>query len=245
MFGHTANKITGGINKQYNKVQYYFKLKQTNDSLLAANEALYNKLRSNYDLPDSTTRIFVDTMRIDSVVRYRKFEYLGAKVVANGVADKNNYIILAGDNVPTFTKQAAVVDANNGVIGVVTEVSGRYATVMSLLHSDSKISAQLYRTSDVGTITWDGKQPNLLTLSNIPKGTDIHKGDSVITSGFSTIFPKALMVGRVEAVYKEKSTSSLRIMVRSSANFNSLQYGYVILNNQKAAIDSMLQKRLK
>lgn len=245
MFGHTANKITGSINARYNRVQYYFQLKATNDSLVRANETLYNQLKEDYNLPDSLSRIQIkDTLKSDSITQYRIFDYIGAKVVANSVTAQNNYIVLSGKNVPFFKEHAGVVDVNNAVVGTITEISGQYAVVMSLLHSDSRLSAKLLNTGEVGTLSWDDVgTPNLLSLSGIPKSVVVKKGDSVITSGFSTVFPKGLLLGRIEDFYKDKSSGNFKITVRTASNFYNLQYGYVILNSQKEVIDSLLNKQ--
>ena len=82
VFSNTANQVTGKINEQYNKIEYYFRLRQTNDSLVKANEMLYNKLKSDFELPDTTSKTVIDTIHIDSLARYRKYNYLQAKVVA-------------------------------------------------------------------------------------------------------------------------------------------------------------------
>ena len=94
MFGNSANRITGKINAQYDRIEYYFQLKKTNDSLVKANETLYNKLASNYNLPDSGSKQMIDSIRIDSIVQYRKFNYISAKVVANSVTSQSNFVVL-------------------------------------------------------------------------------------------------------------------------------------------------------
>lgn len=242
MFGYSANKLTGSVNRQYDKVQYYFQLKKTNDSLVRANEALYNKLSSNFNLPDSGMKLVVDSIRIDSILQYRKFTYMSAKVVANSVTSQSNFVVLQSVNVPQMRVGMGVVDPNNAVVGAITEVSGEFAVVMSLLHKDSHISGKLLKTGETGTISWDGKYPNLVTLAGIPKSTKIIKGDSIITSGFSTIFPKGLLLGRVEQVYQEKSTNNLKISVRTATNFNNLEFAYAINNIQQPTIDKLLEK---
>lgn len=245
MFGDAANKITGKVNSQYDRVEYYFQLKRTNDSLVKANEILYNKLREDFNLPDTATKNLIDTLRIDSIVQYRRFEYLHAKVVSNSVNTENNFIVLYGDNVPSFKKDMGVVDVKNGVVGVITEVSGKYAVVMSLLHKDSKLNGKLLKGGETGTLSWNGKTPNLLTLTGITKGAKVQKGDSVITSGHSTYFPKGNMIGTVEEVYSETSTNNYTITVRTAVNFYNIEYAYAIINYQKSAIDSLLEKAKK
>jgi rod shape-determining protein MreC len=242
MFGNSTNQITGKINKEYDKVEYYFQLKKTNDSLVKANEALYNKLRSNFSLPDTSSKTVIDSIRIDSILQYRNFKYLHAKVVSNSVAAPNNFIVISGDNVRHLKPGIGVVDVNNGVAGIITEVDGDYAVVMSLLHKDSRISGKLFKGGETGTLSWDGKEPNILTLSNIPKSAKVAKGDTVITSGFSTSFPKGILIGRVEEVFSETSTNNFRIRLRSAANFYNLEYVYAITNQQQEPVNKILDK---
>lgn len=242
MFGNAANKITGRVNTQYDKIEYYFRLKKTNDSLVKANERLYNMLKQDFDIPDSiASRQVIDSIRVDSILQFRKFTYLQSKVVSNSVTAQNNYLVLHSPSVAKMRVNMGVVDPNNAVVGVVTEVSGNYAVVMSLLHKDSKISGKLFKTGETGTITWDGKNPNIITLSGISKGVKLAKGDSVITSGFSAIYPKGLLLGRIDEIYQEQGTSNYRIAVRTGANFHNLEYTYAIDNSQQQEIDRLLE----
>ena len=245
MFDNSSNKITGKINQKFNQVEYYFQLKKTNDSLVKANEALYNKLKSNYDLPDSATKTQVDTLRIDSIIQYQKINYLHAKVVSNSVTTSSNFIVLSGDNVKYFKAGMGIVDVNNAVVGIITEVSGGYAVVMSLLHKDSHINGKLLKSGETGTLAWDGKEPNVITLYNIPKSAKVAKGDTIITSGLSTTFPKGLMIGRVQEIFAETNTNNFRIKFRTAANFHNLEYVYAIINQQQEPINKILDKLKK
>ncbi len=244
MFGNTANKITGKINKQYDGIEYYFRLKKTNDSLVKANERLYNMLAQNYNIPDSVAiRRVVDTIRVDSLLKHRKFTYISSKVVANSVTAQNNYIVLNTPDASTKLRvNMGVVDVNNAVVGVITEVSGNYAVVMSLLHKDSKLSGKLFKTGETGTVSWDGKDPDLITLSGISKGVKIAKGDSVITSGFSAIYPKGLLLGRIHEIYPDEGSSNYRIVLKAGANFHTLEHAYAIDNSQQQEINKLLEQ---
>lgn len=242
MFGNTSNRITGRVNAQYNKIEYYFQLKKTNDSLVKANERLYNMLSQNFSVPDTLSKQVVDTIKIDSLTQYRKYTYMQARVVANSVTAQNNYVVLQSGQASQMREGMGIVDPNNAVVGVITEVSGQFAVVMSLLHKDSKISGKLRKTGETGTVSWDGNKPNFVTLTGISKGVKMAKGDSVITSGFSAIFPKGLLLGRVDEVYIEQSTNNYRIVLRTGANFHNLEYAYVINNSQQQDINKLLEK---
>jgi rod shape-determining protein MreC len=98
------------------------------------------------------------------------------------------------------------------------------------------------KTGETGTVSWDGKKPNFVTLSGISKGVKMAKGDSVITSGFSAIFPRGLLLGRVDEVYLDQSSNSYRIVLRTAANFHNLEYAYAIDNSQQQDINKLLEK---
>ena len=242
MFSSTANQLTGKVNEQYNKVEDYFHLKRTNDSLLKANERLYNKLRSDFQLPDSASKTFIDTLKIDSLEQRRIYTFLPATVVANSVNSQNNFIVLSKGEAQGLHKGMGVIDISNAVVGVITDVSKDYAVVMSLLHKDSHINGQLFKSGETGTISWDGIQPNILTINDIPNSAKVAKGDSIMSSGLSTYFPKGMMIGTVTEVMQQKSKNSFIIKFRSAANFYNLQYVYVIDNRQQAEINKILEK---
>jgi rod shape-determining protein MreC len=242
VFSSTTNQLTGKINTQYNRVENYFHLKKTNDSLWKANEKLYNKLKTDFQLPDTASKTIVDSIHIDSLVKYRRYNFMNAEVVANSIASQSNYVVLARGEAQQIRKGMGVIDINNAAVGIITEVNNDFAVVMSLLHKDSHISGKLFNGGETGTLSWDGKIPNLVSLTGIPKSAKAAKGDTVITSGFSTTFPKGMIIGTIIEVIEEKSSNNFLIKLKTAANFYNLQYVYVIDNTQQEAIDQLLEK---
>ncbi len=240
IFSNTANQFTGKINKNYDRVEYYFRLKKINDSLVAANEKLYNKLKADFDLPDTTSNYFIDSIKIDSMERFRKYHYYPAKVVYNSVAAQNNFIVLGRGASQNIKEGMGIIDPNTGVVGIVTEASADFAVVMSLLHKDSHISGKLLKGGETGTLSWDGNTPNIIALNGIPRSAKVNKGDTIISSGFSTSIPIGMMIGIVQDVRPDKSTNNYLIKFRSAANFYNLEYVYAIDNKQAPSIKAIL-----
>jgi rod shape-determining protein MreC len=242
VFSKTSNQVTGKINQQYNRITSYFRLKKTNDSLVAANEKLYNTLKADFNFPDTTSKFIIDSLKVDSLEKFRKYRYYPAKVVYNSVASQNNFIVLGRGASQNIKQGMGVIDPNSGVVGVVTEVSAGYAVVMSLLHKDSHLSGKLLKGGETGTLNWDGKTPNLISLAGIPKGAKVAKGDTIISSGFSTSIPKGMMMGRIEEVKSDKSTNNHLIKFKTAANFYNIEFVYVIENLQAEEIKAILDK---
>lgn len=242
VFMGIANEVTGKVYQQYNTVDYYFKLKKTNDSLVKANEMLYNKLKQDFEMPDTINKIAIDSIRSDSTEKYRKYKYMEAKVVGNSVSLPNNYIQLNRGGLQGIQKDIGVIDLNNNVVGTVIDISNNFSVVMSLLHRQSIISAKLKKTGETGNIIWDGKSPTYVLLKDIGKTAKVNKGDSVITSGFSDKFPYGLLIGTITEIVEDKTTNVYTLKVKTAANFYNVQFVYIINNLQKEEPAELLKK---
>ena len=242
VYSGVANEVTGSISKRYNNIEYYFQLKRTNDSLVKANEELYNKLKQDFEMPGTVNKIAIDTIKIDSLQQQRKYLYMQAKVIRNSVSQPNNYIELHRGSRQGLHADMGVIDVNNSVIGTVMDVSDNYAVVMSLLHEQSNLSARLKKSGETGTVIWDGKSPDILLLKDISKSAKISRGDTVITSGFSDKFPPGLLVGFVKDIINDKTISTYTVRIKTAANFENLQYSYIINNLQKDEPQQLLKK---
>jgi rod shape-determining protein MreC len=222
-FISASNGFTGNILSFYDYVENYFSLKKTNEQLVAENARLKSRLRSSYLKHDTITFAVIDS------VYDQRYRYLEAKVIGNSFQKRNNYLILSKGSKQGLYPEMGVI-TQNGVLGIVNSVSENFSSVISILHSKSAIDAKLLKTGYTGTITWNGKDYNEGQLENIPSHVEIHTGDTVVTSGYSSIFPEGIMIGTVKNAVKNDSKGFYDITVRFSANYNHVEYAYVIFN---------------
>ncbi|MCW3081965.1 MAG: rod shape-determining protein MreC [Segetibacter sp.] len=226
-----ANEVTGSINLQYNKIQNYFHLKENNRLLLEENTRLKNLLKINFENPDSSQLVVLDSLIRDTLGHQRKYIWLPAKVINNTVAGQMNYVTLHRGSNQGVKKDMAVV-SSKGIVGIVIDMSENYSRVMSLLHRNSKVSAMLKNTKMIGSVEWDGKDPHFITLRNIPKSTPVAKGDSVVTSSYSANFPSDLLIGTVDEIAKDPASNFFIIRLKTATNFYSLEYVNLVENVQ-------------
>ncbi len=237
------NEVTGKINTQYNKIDNYLQLKRTNEQLVLDNEHLRNQLKQNFTSPDTANKIITDSIPYDTLGNKRRWLYQAAKVVSNSVMAQNNFIVLGRGMGQQLEKDEGVVDPNNGVVGIVTDVSENFAVVMSLLHKDSRISGILKNDPNGGgSVVWDGTEPNYLSFINVRQSAKAKKGDTVITSGITPTFPYGMIIGTIDEIRQDKSTNNYIIKLKSAANFYNLQYVYSIKNFQREEIDRLVEK---
>ena len=230
-YSNIANEFIGRINLQYNGVQSFFQLKETNRQLAAENARLQNQMIANFEGPDSSRVAILDSLIRDTLGRQRKYLWLPAKVVNNTTGSQTNYLTLHRGAKQGVQKDMAVIGPE-GVVGVIVDVSDNYSRVMSLLHRNSKVSSMLKKGNITGSVDWDGKDPHYLTLRNIPRSIKVSKGDTVVTSTYSANFPSHIMVGTIESLAADPSSNSYTIKLRASTNFYSLQYVNVVNNVQ-------------
>ena len=228
-FSSKMNDATTKINERYYNMRGYFFLRETNEKLAQENARLLNLLGSNISAPDSSIRIVTDSVYKDSLNKYRKYNWLPAKVIGNTVSLQTNFLTLERGSLQGVKKGMAAISPE-GIAGVVVEVSENTSKVMSLLHRNSRVSAMLKKDNNAGSIEWDGASPYFLLLRNVSKSAKVLKGDTVVTSTYSANFPPNQIVGRVAEINADPSSNFYTLKIRTAANFFTLQYVYLVEN---------------
>jgi rod shape-determining protein MreC len=228
-FSSKMNDATTKINERYYNMRGYFFLRETNEKLAQENARLLNLLGSNIAAPDSSIRIVTDSVYKDSLNKFRKYNWLPAKVIGNTVSLQANFFTLERGSIQGVKKGMAAI-CPEGIVGVVIEVSDNTSKVMSLLHRNSRVSAMLKKDNNAGSIEWDGASPYFLLLRNVSKSAKVLKGDTVVTSTYSANFPPNQIVGRVAEINADPSSNFYTLKIRTAANFFTLQYVYLVEN---------------
>ncbi|MBS1760258.1 MAG: rod shape-determining protein MreC [Bacteroidetes bacterium] len=235
-----ANEVTGRVNNQYNKIEDYFHLKEENKRLNKVNDSLMSLLPLAYAHHDTTTQSVQDVKPLDSTGFYRRYFLYPAEVTYSTVSAQKNYIQLNRGSNQGIQDGWGVIGSDGSVVGTIVNVSPNFSQVMSLLHVDNRLDASLKKSGDLGTILWDGKNPNYLTMIRVPKAAAVAEGDSVITSGNNDItFPKGFLVGTVSKITLDNAQGMYQLQIKPAANLYNLQQVHIINN-----IDRLEQQHL-
>jgi rod shape-determining protein MreC len=116
---------------------------------------------------------------------------------------------------------------------------------MSVLHKDFKVSVKFKKNEFFGNMHWNGINSNTATLDDIPKHVPVKVGDTLVTSGFSQLFPRNIMAATVKSVKMEPDRNFLEIVVNLSTDFGNLSYVYVVNNIRKEEIQLLDSLSLK
>ena len=215
----TLSAWTYGIT---NSVTDYFGLAEANKYLSEENARLYKEI-DDYRLQFTDNRLQI----ADSVKAQSGVDYLSAKVVYNSVYDVQNYIIIDKGSEHGVEVDMGVF-APQGVIGVVQRVTKNYSVVLPIINPDQVISAKIKRNGQLGSVKWNVKSPLQAKLYEIPSHVDVVAGDTVVTSGFSAIFPEGVMIGVVDKASHIENTIFCDVDIALAVDFQSLSYVTVV-----------------
>ena len=143
---------------------------------------------------------------------------------------KNCIVIDKGRKDGILTEMA--VCSSEGVVGVVEKVSQHYARVLPLINTNLRVSAKIKKNGYYGSLQWDGDDYRYSYLNDIPFHVNAEIGDTIVTSGFSSIFPEGKLIGFIESVNKE-TANFLKIKVKLATDFKRISDVYVIENTKK------------
>jgi rod shape-determining protein MreC len=241
-------RTSGRIHQSKANLIAYFNLQTQNDLLIKRNTELHSQvyrlsqqLRAYQNVqPDS----YGYTTTIDSLLPPDKYIYHPCRVVNNSVVSKYNYIMLNVGSKQGVEQEMGLVSPS-GVVGMVVSVSDNYALAMSLLNKNISISAKVLGKQVMGTLVWEGNSTETAALKHVPQHFQVKKGDTVVTSGYSSIFPEGFVIGRVMSAQAKDPDGFSDIKVKLSADFHTLDYLYLIRNEQKPELDSLLNRAVQ
>jgi len=213
----------------------YMNLRQSNAQLAAENAHLRRQIEQSYQVFDR--RVFV----VEDTVFRLQYEYVHAQIIKNTINRRNNYMMINKGSNQGIREGMAVISPN-GVVGIVRAVSNNFSSIMSLLHSDTRISARIDRNSfSTGSVSWDGRNVAMAQMLEIPPHIDVFVGDTIITSGFSLNFPEGILIGVVRSVHTGPTDVFHTLNIELSTDFHTLDYVYVVRNLMRHELDYLLQ----
>lgn len=231
---NSSNVISGSIYNSLNSVVSYFKLAKVNEELAKENA----KLRSQKQTV--SPELFFSQEEIPTFIPSDStlFRFVSAKVINNSVNRPFNYITLNKGRKDGVRPDQGIISAN-GVVGVVTNVSESYSMGLSVLNQRWSVSSKLKKNGFLGSLLWDGDDYRFAELMEIPFHVELEVGDTIITSGYSSIFPEGVLIGVIQSFDKPAGENYYNISVELFTDFKALSYVEVIDNLNREEIKGL------
>lgn len=230
----SANAVVSGVYDVAANVTGYINLRDINADLQRRTADLESEVIALREHNRALRQqLLQDSLRTtDSLGRFR---FILATVVNNSVVNPYNYITVNKGRLDSIQPEMGVMD-QNGVVGVVNTVSDHHARIISLLNPNFRLSCKLRGNDAFGSLVWDGKSPYEAILEELPKQVRFHKGDTIITSGYSAVFPEGIPVGTIIGSTRGEDDNFNTLRIKLLTDFSTLSTVKVISNRDIADI---------
>lgn len=227
----SASSVSGALFSVGHNITTFFSLREANDDLNRRNAELQAEV-ANLREEISSLRLatFTDTMPTPDSVAH--FNFIVANVINNSVHHPQNYLTIDKGSLDGIRPEMGVID-HSGVVGTVSAVGPHYSRVISLLNPNFRLSCKIKGSEHFGSLVWDGDDPGRALLEELPRHTVFEVGDTVITSGYSAVFPSGLPVGVILPDDGSHSENFFTLPVELFADFTRLSNVQVVLNNRR------------
>lgn len=175
--------------------------------------------------------------RIDMELASDKFKFMPAAVVKNSLNKQHNYLIIGKGSDDGVRPQSGIITAD-GVVGIIDAVSRHYSYAISFLNSELSISARIGNDGAAGPMVWDGKHIDGALLREIPLQYKFDEGDTVYTSGYSSIFPPDIPLG-VTGDTRIVNGATYEVKIKLFQDFSALRYVTIVTNSDIQEIEDL------
>lgn len=234
-FVNSSNAITGGIYSIKSSITDYFNLREENKILINENTRIRKKLESYKNK--------VVNQNIDTSLILSKYYFVSAKVINNSFSKTKNKLTINKGKRDSIQLDMGVI-TSKGIVGIIDNLSNKYATIQSILNTNSQINAKLKNAKHFGSLVWNAKDPNIIQLIDIPRLAPVKIGDTIVTGGRSTIFPEGILIGAVIDFELTEDENSQNLNIQLFNDMTNLEHVYIINNLDTQEIIS-LEKELE
>mgnify|MGYP000457725027 FL=1 len=235
----SANTVVGAVYEVSGGISSYFHLKSVNEDLLDRNMLLEEQINN---LEKALKERQLDSIAVNSIRKMPQKDYqlFKARVIKNSLNLADNYITLDKGSSSGIHSEMGVVDGN-GIVGIVYETSPSYSVVISVLNSKSNISCKIVGSDYFGYLKWEHGDSRYAYLKDLPRHAEFNLGDTVVTSGYSTVFPEGVMVGTVDDMSDSHDGLSYLLKIKLATDFGKVSNVRVISRSGQEEQD-MLEK---
>lgn len=233
----SANAFNSAIYRSASSVTSYFSLRHINDDLQRRNADLQLELLDlKAQLRAAAEAQYADTATSHPALS--RYNFTVAHVINNSTSHTHNYITLSKGTADGIHPEQGVVD-QNGIVGIVNLVTPHTARVISVLNPYLRISCKVKGQDHVGSLSWDGISPQQAILEELPRHARFNIGDTIITSGYSSVFPEGIPIGTVIQATRTHDDNFHTLRVNLFTDFHTLSTVRVITDSLRQELNTV------
>ena len=228
-----ANSVVGGLQRSVFSVKHFFTLRSENEMLAARVAELEHSLaayreRESNSITDTLSMAQIDSAFVEQLTQY---SYTPARIISNTINRNRNFITLNRGRQHGITEDMAVISPDGSMVGYIVGCSDRYSVAISILNDRFTTSGKIVGDEHFGSITWNGRSPHKVQMSELTKYAEFEVGAPVVSSGLSHIFPEGVKIGYVESFSENENQTSYDVVVRLAADMSKVSNVLVISND--------------
>lgn len=232
----SANKICSSIYNYISNVTSYFYLRDINEDLQKQNANLELEVVSlRNQLKEYEIKL---TDSIESQLQPHQYDVIVGRVISNSITNSQNYITVNKGALDGISTEMGVID-QNGVVGIVNIVGNHSSRIISLLNPNLRLSCKVKGSDFFGSLVWDGKSPYYAILEEMPRHVKFQEGDTIVTSGYSAVFPEGITVGIIDEQMNEGGDNFYSLKIKLLTDFTQLSTVRMIKNNNKDEFEQL------
>jgi rod shape-determining protein MreC len=218
IFLYSSNLLSGVVMENYDAGVDYFKLRNLNDSIANENAKLLEKIFDHINKHPYGS--LEDTLTED-------YHIIPAKIINKSINLRNNRFTLDKGLLDSVETNMGVL-STDGVVGIIHKVNDRFSGVIPIINTQFQLSAKIKGKNYFGDMVWEPYDERFMQLRHVPKHAGVALGDTVITSGFSSVFPPEIPVGMVDNIKLPAGSNYFDIRVKLFNQLSNLEYVYIV-----------------
>lgn len=219
-----AIEVTARVESSFAWMGRYFRALEENDELRRENIRLSSEVARAREVRQRNEELErMLHMRDSSRAPLRS-----ARVVTKDLYRQENMITLDVGRADSIRVGMPVLH-DEGIVGTVVLVSEHYARVMPFLNTEFRVPAVVQPLGAEGIVRWEGDTLDRLLLEHIVKTESVERGQRVVTSGHSGVFPPGRLIGTVDSVAVRTGRNELSVHLTPAVPLYEIKHAVVLL----------------
>lgn len=242
LMGDVVMEVAGTIQDQKRSFTSYFDLNKTVEQLKGGMDSLKNREDMLQRQLDELQAVIIRDSLLrnmpDSTILKTRYRYIPSRAVQSTNNKNYNYITLDKGKKDGITVGMGVVSPQ-GIAGRVIQTSENFSLALSAINVSFKLSVKAEGIGEIGLYEWEGGDSRYGMIHHIPPTISVKRGDRILTSGNSTVFPEGYQVGEIETVKADAQAGSQTAVIKLATDFRALRMLYIVNEGHKEEIESM------
>ncbi len=229
-----SNRVTGGVTGTMHNMTHLFELPGENRRLserIAQLEAQVDEYELN----------MVDTLAAGEIIfDDPAYTYVVGKVVSNSINKHDNFIVIDKGIEDGVREQMALITPSGEMLGYVAGCTERYSASLSMLSASFTTSGKVKGGANYGSISWSGENRYQVSMSELSKYEPINVGDTIVSTGFSNIFPGGVTIGTVASFELNEMQTAYEVDIDLAAQMTAINHVLLVGFRDSGEIEELL-----